>query len=158
MGSRNREYRGPHPGALSVKLSPSSGADIAAVVTKTSQRVIRKLRKLGYLESFSGELVATDYDLLVDDEPELARTLSTSVHQRIAFGKRAGQKVRRLVRYLVYQSGTPNDDIQHVAWLIRDILGFDGGVSKTQRVAPEFCIETVDNIAEGLMIRLANGV
>jgi hypothetical protein len=33
---------------------------------------------------------------LVDDEPELAHTLSASVQQRIAFGERAGQKVRRM--------------------------------------------------------------
>ena len=32
-----------------VKLSAPSDADIAAVVTKISQRVIRKLRQLGYL-------------------------------------------------------------------------------------------------------------
>jgi hypothetical protein len=33
-----------------VKLSVPSDADIAAVVTKLSQRVIRQLRQLGYLE------------------------------------------------------------------------------------------------------------
>ena len=33
---------------------------------------------------------------MVDDEPELAHTLSASVQQRIAFGERAGQKVRRM--------------------------------------------------------------
>src|SRR5215467_3445367 len=40
--------------------------------------------------------VATGYDPLGDDAPELARTLAASVQQRIAFGERAGQQVRRM--------------------------------------------------------------
>jgi len=40
--------------------------------------------------------VATGYDPLVEDAPELARTLAASVTQRIAFGERAGQRVRRI--------------------------------------------------------------
>jgi hypothetical protein len=79
-----------------VKVDPPSDVEIAEVVHKISQRVIRKLRRLGYLESFSEAPVATGYDPLVDDDPELARTLLASVHQRIAFGDRAGQKVRRI--------------------------------------------------------------
>jgi len=79
-----------------VKLAPPSDADVATVVTKISQRVIRKLRKLGYLEADLETPMATGYDPLVDDEPELARTLSASVQQRIAFGERAGQRVRRI--------------------------------------------------------------
>jgi hypothetical protein len=40
--------------------------------------------------------VATGYDPLRDGAPELARTMAASVQQRIAFGERAGQKVRRM--------------------------------------------------------------
>ena len=40
--------------------------------------------------------MATGYDPLMSDEPELARTMAASVTQRIAFGERAGQKVRRI--------------------------------------------------------------
>jgi len=40
--------------------------------------------------------VATGYDSLVDDAPELVRTMAASVQQRIAFGERAGQQVRRI--------------------------------------------------------------
>jgi Putative transposase len=39
-------------------------------------------------------LVATGYDPLLDNEPELSRPLAASVMQRIAFGERAGQNVR----------------------------------------------------------------
>jgi hypothetical protein len=75
---------------------PPTDTDIADVVQKISRRVIRKLRHLWYLEAGIDVAVATGYDPLVDDAPELARTMAASVQQRIAFGERAGQKVRRI--------------------------------------------------------------
>jgi Putative transposase/Transposase zinc-binding domain len=75
---------------------PPSDTDIATVVQKISRRIIRKLRQLGYLEAGLDATVATDYDPLHDDAPELARTMAASVQQRIAFGERAGQQVRRI--------------------------------------------------------------
>jgi len=54
------------------------------------------LRRLRYLEAGSNDAVATCYDPLLDNEPALACTMAASVKQRIAFGKRAGQKVRRI--------------------------------------------------------------
>jgi hypothetical protein len=59
-------------------------ADVAHVVQKISRRVIRKLRRLGYLEAGMEIPVATGYDPLLDNEPELARTMAASVKQRIA--------------------------------------------------------------------------
>jgi hypothetical protein len=79
-----------------VTAEPPSDADIATVLQKLSHRVIRMLRRLGYLEAGIEAAVATGYDPLRDNEPELARTMAASVQQRIAFGKRAGEKVRRL--------------------------------------------------------------
>ena len=79
-----------------LKGEPPSDAEIAAVLQKISRRVIRALRQWGYLETSSAAAVATGYDPLRDDEPELARTMAASVTQRIAFGERAGQHVRRL--------------------------------------------------------------
>jgi hypothetical protein len=79
-----------------VQGEPPSDTDIAAVVQKISRRIICKLRHLGYLEAGIDAAVATGYDPLVDDAPELARTLAASVQQRIAFGERAGQQVRRI--------------------------------------------------------------
>jgi len=75
---------------------PPTDADIATVVQTISHRVMRKLRQLGYLEVGLDAAVATGYDPLGDDAPELARTMAASVQQRIAFGERAGQKVRRI--------------------------------------------------------------
>src|SRR5262249_14144274 len=69
---------------------------ITAVIQKISRRVIRKLRRLGYLETGLEAPVATGYDPLRDTAPELARTMAASVQQRIAFGARAGQPVRRI--------------------------------------------------------------
>ncbi len=66
------------------------------MVQKISRRVIRILRRLGYLEAGTAAAVATGYDPPRDDAPELAWTLAASVQQRIAFGERAGQQVRRL--------------------------------------------------------------
>jgi hypothetical protein len=57
---------------------------------------MRKLRHLGYLQAGLDATVATDYDPLRDDAPELARTMAASVQQRIAFGERTGQQVRRI--------------------------------------------------------------
>jgi len=87
-----------------VQGEPPSDTDIAAVcscgagdaVQKISRRIIRKLRHLGYLEAGLDAAVATGYDPLHNDAPELARTLAASVQQRIAFGERAGQHVRHI--------------------------------------------------------------
>src|SRR5215471_3380994 len=79
-----------------VQAEPPSDADVADVLQKISHRVIRKLRHLGYLEAGGDAPMATGYDPLGDDAPELARTLAASVQQRLAFGERAGQQVRRI--------------------------------------------------------------
>jgi hypothetical protein len=75
---------------------PPTDADIATVLQKISQRVIRELRKRGYLEADTQDVVPTGYDPASDENPELARTMAASVQQRLAFGERAGQRVRRI--------------------------------------------------------------
>ena len=91
-----------------VTAEPPSDADIATVLQKISQRVICKLRRLGYLEAGLDVSVATGYDPLLDTEPGLARTMAASVKQRIAFGERAGQKVRRIGSGFGYEGERPN--------------------------------------------------
>src|SRR5215475_7438933 len=86
---------------------PPTDADIAAVITKISHRVMRKLRQLGYLEAGLDATVATDYDPLRDDAPELARTMAASVQQRLAFGERTGQQVRRMGTGFGHAGETP---------------------------------------------------
>jgi hypothetical protein len=75
---------------------PPTDTDIAAVIRKISRRVIRTLRRLGYLETGLEPPVATEYDPLRDTAPEFARTMAASVQQHIAFGARAGQQVQRI--------------------------------------------------------------
>jgi hypothetical protein len=86
---------------------PPSDADVAEVIRKISQRVIRTLRRLGYLEAGIEVSVATGYDPLLDNEPELARTMAASVKQRIAFGERAGENVRRIGSGFGYEGERP---------------------------------------------------
>jgi hypothetical protein len=90
-----------------LKGEPPSDADVANVVQKISRRVIRTLRRLGYLEAGMEVPMATGYDPLLDNEPELARTMAASVQQRIAFGERAGQKVRRIGSGCGYEGERP---------------------------------------------------
>src|SRR5207247_3845900 len=90
-----------------VKAAPPSDADIARVLQKIRRRVIRKLRHLGYLEVGIHEVEATGYDPLSSEEPEFARTLAASVTQRIAFGERAGQNVRRIGSGFGYEGERP---------------------------------------------------
>ena len=90
-----------------VKGEPPTDADIATVVQTISRRVIRTLRSLGYLEAGSDAAVATGYDPLMDDEPALAHILAASVKQRMAFGERAGQQVRRIGSSFGYEGERP---------------------------------------------------
>jgi hypothetical protein len=77
------------------------------VVQTISRRVIRTLRHLGYLEAGGDAVVATGYDPLGEDAPELARTMAASVQQRMAFGERAGQRVRRIGAGFGYEGEAP---------------------------------------------------
>src|SRR5215510_16478656 len=79
-----------------VRGEPPTDADITTVVQKISRRIIRKLRHLGYLEVGLDAPAATGYDPWRDDALELARTMAASVQQRLAFGERAGERVRRI--------------------------------------------------------------
>lgn len=67
--------------------NPPADAEVATVLQKISRRVIRQLRKLGYLEAGIQDVVSTGYDPASDEDPELARTMAASVQQRIAFGE-----------------------------------------------------------------------
>ena len=101
----NRTAAGLKPHFL--KSEPPSDADITAVLQKISRWVIRTLRQLGYLEAGNEAAMATGYDPLLDNEPELARTMAASVTQRIACGERAGQAVRRIGSGFGYEGALP---------------------------------------------------
>jgi hypothetical protein len=87
---------------------PPTDADIATVLQTISQRASRALRRLGYLEADTEDVVPTGYDPARDEDPELARTPAASVQQRLAFGERAGQKVRRMGSGFGYEGESPS--------------------------------------------------
>ncbi len=62
--------------------------------------------------------MATGDDPLLDNEPELARTMAASVQQRIAFGERAGEKVHHI------GSGAALDGVLGLISGQDDILGY----------------------------------
>jgi hypothetical protein len=66
------------------------------------------LRQLGYLERGVEEVVATGYDPLISEEPELACSMAASVKQRLAFGEGAGQQVRRIGSGFRYEGNAPH--------------------------------------------------
>jgi len=90
-----------------LKGDPPSDADLTTVIQKSSPRVLRTLRRLGYLEAGIDGAVPTGHDPLRDDAPELARTLAASVPQRIACGEWAGQQVRRMGAGVGAEGETP---------------------------------------------------
>lgn len=79
-----------------IKLPPPTDDQILLVVARISQRIIRLLRKEGYLDTNTIEFISTNHDPLFEEEPEHARSMSASIRHMIAFGERAGQKVRTL--------------------------------------------------------------
>jgi catechol 2,3-dioxygenase-like lactoylglutathione lyase family enzyme len=81
---------------LLVRVASPSDADIAEVVQAISRQIIRKRRRLGYLEAGIDAAVATSSAPLLDNAPELARSMAASVRQRIVWGARAGKQGRRM--------------------------------------------------------------
>jgi len=114
-----------------VQAAPPTDTDIAEVVRKISRRVIRTLRRLGYLETGVEPPVATGYDPLRDHEPALARTLAASVQQRIAGGERAGQQVRRIGSGFGAEGETPRLTGPHCA----NVNGFS-------QIPPDFVVKS----------------
>ena len=58
--------------------------------------MIRLVPTVGYDRLIGKRKCRSLYDPLMDDEPALAYTLAASVKQRMAFGERVGQQVRRM--------------------------------------------------------------
>ena len=95
-----------------VKAEPPS--DTTSPLGPEDQPSGHALRQFGYLEPSLAAAVATGYDPLRDDAPELAQTLAASVQQRIAFGERAGQQVRRIGSGFGDAGGTPRSPVPAV--------------------------------------------
>ena len=57
----------------------------------------------------------TGYDPLLDNEPQLARSMATSVRQRIAYGERSGEKVQHIGHSFGYEGERPELKGMHLA-------------------------------------------
>ena len=105
----DRSDRKLSPEFISIK-SPSE-TDLEVVVKKIAMKSVRALRKLGYLDDATEEVLATGLDPLFIDEPEHALAMAASVKQRIAFGDRRGQKVRTIKHYIHRAFGYEEDEV-----------------------------------------------
>ena len=74
-----------------VQLPEPSDEDVGILVATIRRRVLRLLHRRGMLDEG-----CQDPDLLLMDEPCLARFYGASVQGRLASGRRAGQRVQRL--------------------------------------------------------------
>ena len=91
-------------GALQLNLHYHVIVIEGVFVDRTDQGLKPRFLKV---EPPSDAAVATGYDPLLDNAPELARTMAASVKQRLAFGERAGQKVRRIGSGFGYERERP---------------------------------------------------
>jgi len=73
-------------------LPPPDDAEVARITTLVARRIVRLLERRG----LGPDSDAEDADPLPRDEPLLAEIYGASVHQRIAAGPRAGQRLGRL--------------------------------------------------------------
>ncbi len=74
-----------------VQLPEPTDDDVGILVATIRRRVLRLLHRRGMLDEG-----CQDPDLLLMNEPSLARFYGASVQGRLASGKRAGQRVQRL--------------------------------------------------------------
>ena len=73
------------------KTKPPSDLDIKNLVTIIREKIIKHLRRSGYIKDLPPDEDPTD---LFDEEPTYAGLMSASVGHEIALGERQGQKVR----------------------------------------------------------------
>ena len=88
-------------------LAGPSDEEVGVVVEKIAKRTIKLLRRRGYLGS-EGELVMRpDADDMFRDNAAIAAALGASVHNKIAFGPRAGQYVRKIGKTFGFEEEMP---------------------------------------------------
>lgn len=87
------------------RCSAPSDKDIEALVEIISKRVIKLLRKWGYLKELDPD--EAPVDPLFEEEPTYASCMSASVKHRIALGERQGQRVRFIGSGFGYEGELP---------------------------------------------------
>ncbi len=88
---------GPVP--VFYQLRGPTDEEVADIITKLADDVIAALRQRGYLAAECEEIDACTWlDQCFAESEQLAAATEASARQRVAFGARAGQKVRRIGR------------------------------------------------------------
>ena len=88
-------------------LTGPNDEDVATVVEKIAQRTIKRLRRLGYLDTEAEFVMRPDADEMFQDNAAITAALGASVQSKIAFGPRAGQYVRKIGKGFGYEEEVP---------------------------------------------------
>lgn len=94
-----------------ITIKSPTDVELQQVIKKIAMKSVKALRKLGYLDDATEEVLATGLDPLFVDEPEHALAMAASVKQRIAFGVRRGQRVRTIKRLIHRAFGYEEDEV-----------------------------------------------
>jgi hypothetical protein len=79
-----------------IAFEPPTDQEVCDVVEKIATKTIKFLRKKGYLQEEGEEVLRPDLDQLFQDHPGMTEAMAASIQSKIAFGERAGEKVRRV--------------------------------------------------------------
>ena len=77
-------------------FEPPTDEKVGYVVEMTAAKTIKFLRKKAYLQEVGEDVPRPDLDQPFQDHSGMTDAMAASIQSKIAFGERAGQKVRRL--------------------------------------------------------------
>jgi len=89
------------------QLPPPSDEEVGAMVQKVADRVIKLLRKRGYLKEEADEVDTPPLDESFDQHPSYRDAVAASIRGMIAFGPNAGQKVRKIGNGFGFEGESP---------------------------------------------------
>jgi len=78
------------------RLKAPATEEVGEVLNKISKKVIGFLQGEGYLNEEFDVVDRPDIDPIFAEHPDLAASCEASIHLKVAFGERAGQKVRKI--------------------------------------------------------------
>ena len=88
-------------------LAGPSDDEVGTIVEKIAKRVVKLLRRRGYLEGDAEFVVRPDADDMFQDNAAMTAALGASVQSKIAFGPRAGLYVRKIGKGFGFEEESP---------------------------------------------------
>jgi len=89
------------------QLPPPSDEQVGTMVEKVAERVIKLLRKRGYLKEEADEVEIPPLDESFNEHPCYRDAVAASIRGLIAFGPNAGQKVRKIGSGFGFEGESP---------------------------------------------------